>query len=89
MTNEDIAQRLVALREALDMNQSRFAALIGVTQSAMNNYEGALRRPNLDVGQRIVARTGVTLDWLYSGTRSGLPGHLLERLPELSSRKRA
>jgi transcriptional regulator with XRE-family HTH domain len=88
-SNEDIARRLIALREALGLNQSAFAALVGITQPAMNNYESALRRPQLDVAQSIVARTGITLDWLYLGNRSGLPAHLLAKLPEFSSRKRA
>lgn len=86
---EDIARRLVTLREALGHKQTAFARLIGVTQSAMNNYEQALRRPQLDVAQRIVARTGVTLDWIYLGNRSGLPAHLHAVLPVLSEKKRA
>ena len=83
-TNEDIAMRLVALSKALGHNQSSFAALVGVTQPAMNYYMRALRRPDLDVGIQIQMRTGVTLDWLYLGDRSGLPARLLGLLPDLS-----
>lgn len=83
-SNTDIARRIVALRDALGHNQSAFAALVGVSQPAMNNYEKGLRRPDLDVAVRIHQRTGATLDWLYLGNRSGLPGHLLERLPDIS-----
>ena len=83
-TNVDIARRIVALRTVLKLNQSAFAALVEVSQPAMNNYESGLRRPDLDVAVRILQRTGVTLDWLYLGNRSGLPGHLLAQLPDLS-----
>lgn len=83
-TNADIARRIVALRTVLQLNQSAFAALVEVSQPAMNNYEAGLRRPDLDVAVRILQRTGVTLDWLYLGNRSGLPGHLLAQLPDLS-----
>jgi transcriptional regulator with XRE-family HTH domain len=74
----DIGRRIAALRLALDKNQSAFAALVGLTQPALNNYERGLRRPELDKAMLIVARTGVTLDWLYLGERSGLPQRLLE-----------
>ncbi len=86
-SNHALAQRLVVLRQSLGMNQSRFAALVGITQSAMNNYEGGIRRPKLDVAQTIVARTGATLDWLYLGNRAGLPSHLAQRLPEVPFRR--
>ncbi|MBT1154327.1 helix-turn-helix transcriptional regulator [Aminobacter anthyllidis] len=85
-SNKDIAKRLVALREALGKNQTAFAALIEVSQPAMNNYERGIRRPDLDVAFRIQLRTGVTLDWIYLGKRDGLPGQLLELLPDLSER---
>lgn len=84
-SNADIAKRLLALSNALGYNQSAFAALVGVTQPAMNNYLRGLRRPDLDVGIQIQLRTGVTLDWLYLGDRSGLPPRLLESLPDLSA----
>ncbi len=65
-------------------NQSAFAELVGITQPAMSNYMKGLRRPQLDEAMKIVAKTGVTLDWIYLGDRSGLPSRLLESLPELS-----
>lgn len=86
-TNADIARRLIALRTALGHNQSAFAALVGISQPAMNNYEKGLRRPELDVAVKVLQRTGVTLDWLYLGNRSGLPAHLLALIPDLSERR--
>lgn len=83
-SNTDIARRIVALRESLGHNQGSFAALVGVTQPAMSNYEKGLRRPDLDIGIAIQMKTGVTLDWLYLGDRGSLPGRLLALLPDLS-----
>lgn len=88
-SNRDIAKRLIALRDALGKNQSAFAAMVEVSQPAMNNYEKGLRRPDLDVAIRIQVRTGVTLDWIYLGKRDGLPTRLLELLPDLSEQKAA
>lgn len=83
-SNHDIAKRLEALMVALKLNQTGFANLVGISQPALNNYIKALRRPDLDVAILIQAKTGVTLDWIYLGIRSGLPARLLEILPDLS-----
>lgn len=84
-SNADIAMRLGALMEALNLNQTGFANLVGISQPALNNYIKALRRPDLDVAIMIQSKTGVTLDWIYLGNRQGLPARLLEVLPDLSS----
>lgn len=83
-SNKDIARRLEALMVAMKLNQTGFANLVGISQPALNNYIKALRRPDLDVAILIQAKTGVTLDWIYLGNRSGLPARLLEILPDLS-----
>lgn len=83
-TNDDIAKRLQALVAALAHNQTSFAAMVGISQPALNNYLKGIRRPDIDVAIQIQMRTGATLDWLYLGDRSGLPSRLLELLPDLS-----
>ena len=87
-SNDDIAKRLQALMTALGRNQSAFAVLVEITQPAMSNYVKGLRRPQLDEAMKIVAKTGVTLDWIYLGDRAGLPSRLLEVLPDLSEQPR-
>jgi transcriptional regulator with XRE-family HTH domain len=86
--NSDIAKRLQALVEALRHNQTSFAAMVGISQPALNNYLKGIRRPDIDVAIQIQMRTGATLDWLYLGDRSGLPSRLLELLPDLSDSPR-
>ena len=84
---QDIGRRITALREALNLNKTAFGALIGTSQPAVSQYESGARRPELDVAQRIRMRTGVTLDWIYEGDRSGLPLRLATELPDLSERQ--
>jgi transcriptional regulator with XRE-family HTH domain len=84
-SNGDIAMRLDALMKALNLKQVEFAGLVGISQPALNNYLKALRRPDLDVAIAIQSRTGVTLDWIYLGDRSGLPIRLASVLPDLSA----
>lgn len=83
-SNADIARRLDALVNALGYNQTGFAAMVGISQPALNNYLKGIRRPDIDVAIQIQMRTGATLDWLYLGDRSGLPARLLALLPDLS-----
>ena len=83
-SNADIAKRLNALISALDHTQTSFAHMVGITQPGLNNYLKGIRRPDIDVAISIQMRTGVTLDWLYLGDRSGLSARLLEMLPDLS-----
>ena len=80
----DIARRLEALMATTGRNQSAFAELVGITQPAMSNYLKGFRRPQLDEAIKIASKTGVTLDWIYLGDRSGLPSRLLEALPDMS-----
>lgn len=87
-SNADIAMRLDALIKALELNQTGFSRLVGISQPALNNYLKGLRRPDLDVAISVQSKTGVTLDWLYLGDRSGLPARLLEKLPDLSDHAR-
>lgn len=85
---EDIGRRVLALRNALGHNQTAFAKLTGLSQSALANYEAGHRRPDLDAAFKLVNRTGITLDWLYLGVRSGLPQRLLEQVAELDQQDR-
>lgn len=87
-SNTDIARRLGALVAAMEQTQVGFAQLVGISQPALNNYLKGIRRPDIDVAIQIQMRTGVTLDWLYLGDRSGLPSRLLALLPDLSDQSR-
>lgn len=90
-SNDDIAMRITALREAMGYKdrggQTGFAKLIEVTQPALNNYESGLRRPDPDVAIRIHAKTGAGMTWLYTGDRVDLAPNLRAIIPDLSRRQ--
>jgi transcriptional regulator with XRE-family HTH domain len=71
-----IGQRLRALRNSLDMDQSSIAAMVGVTQAAWSQYERGRRQIDIEVAGNVATRFGVTLDWIYRGDPSGLPMRL-------------
>jgi transcriptional regulator with XRE-family HTH domain len=76
-----IARRLRLLRDALGLTQEAFAASTNVGRTSINNYERAIRRPDVDEAIRICAATGVNLHWLYTGEMSAyLPGDIRERI---------
>lgn len=79
-SNDAIAARLVALREARGMNQREFAAHLGLGFTAWNNYELALSRISLDAARKVVAGTGASLDWIYYGNPAGMPLNLMSQI---------
>lgn len=80
-----IGERIIQTREALDMSAADFARFVGFSTQALSNYETGYRRPQLDQAVQIVRRTGVTLDWIYFGLRSGLPMRIAAKLPPESA----
>jgi DNA-binding XRE family transcriptional regulator len=77
----DIGRRIEMLMEALGLNQAAFAKRVGMSPPTVANYLAGFRRPEIDKAMQIASKTGATLDWIYLGVRSGLPMHLVEKLP--------
>lgn len=86
-----IGRRLRETREALGMNQASFARLVKISPQAINNYERGYQRPHLDQAFLICRATGATLDWIYMGDPSGLPGRIFQKIdsgnPESGERR--
>lgn len=68
----NIGKRLAQLRRAYGLNQTDFAARIGLRQHTLSAWENGERRPGIDSALLIRAEYGATLDWLYMGDHSGL-----------------
>lgn len=88
-----IGRRLAATREALDLTQEELAELIGVSRSALSNWELG-RLPDIEAMMRLGARRKIPLDWIYLGDDSQLPLSVARRLAEnqahpTSARRRA
>lgn len=85
-SNEAIARRLKATREALGFDQqNEFAKTLGLAPSSYNLFETGQRRMTLSAATRLRRRFGVSLDWIYCGDASALPAHLVKKLAPLAA----
>lgn len=74
----DVAEKLLWLRERVDMSQTAFAKTIGANQTQYSNWETGRQRLPLSGALRLVAIYGVTLDFLYLNRTDTLPASLLK-----------
>ncbi len=65
----EIGARLAVLRQYLGHTPGSFAATLGVTRRAYLEYERGKRVRWGDFARVLSERTGVSLDWLFSGCR--------------------
>lgn len=79
---DDTARRLTRLRTALKLSQADLCRRIDVAPNRWNQYETGERRITIDVAARLNKAFGVTLDYIYLGDESGLPGRILDQLFE-------
>lgn len=64
----EIGDRLKIIRKEANLNQAEFGEKIGVSESAVSNYESG-RRPLSDPIIKLVCKTfGYYHDWLVNGT---------------------
>ena len=77
--DEDIAARLVLLRDARGWNQAEFARRLNITPQRLSNWESGTGQRIPLAGAHVVRRvTGATLDWIYYGIEDGLPSGLAD-----------
>lgn len=73
------SERLKELRMARgDMSQTELARLLGVSQSAVANWEGGKREPNHEVTAQVADFFGVTVDYLLGHSDDPQGGALTE-----------
>src|SRR5262245_22656393 len=75
-----IAQRLRLSRQALGYSQTAMALLIDSSPSLWGNYEAGIRRIPLDNAFQLKPATGLTLEWIFCGDLSGLPGTVATKI---------
>jgi transcriptional regulator with XRE-family HTH domain len=80
MRPERIGERMRALRRALGLRPSEMADLLGIERTYWSRFEGGKRPISDHVAVLLVARFGVTLDWLILGRWDKLPFDLAEKL---------
>jgi transcriptional regulator with XRE-family HTH domain len=81
-TPEAIGRRIKTLRLAKGYDvAAEFARVVGWSPQQLNNYERGLRLIHFHEAMKLVALTGVSLDWLMWGA----PGTLRDDLQQLIS----
>lgn len=68
-----LADTLKEIRKKNYLNQTAFANKIGVTQSAVSQWENGLTRPNFDQLKSISAAFNISVDDLLSGEEQAEP----------------
>ena len=71
ITWEVIQLNLAALRKRKGLTQAELAVAIGVSTSAVGNWEAGLRRPRYESLLRLASVLGVTIDDLLSPPDQG------------------
>ena len=65
---KQLGMRLRALREGIGLSQSKFADVIGSTQSSINRYEQGQSAPSLETLVKYADYFDVSMDYLYCRT---------------------
>lgn len=84
----DVAERLIASREALKLSQAALCRSTGISTAAWNNAETGDARIGLDNAILLCQATGLTLDWIFRGVRTGLPGGINEAIGKYEAEQR-
>ncbi len=78
---QDVARRLRRLRKRVHrVEQEEFAQPLGVSQSGYSNFDSGKRPLTLRVALKLCEHYDLSLDWLYRGDPSNLPGLLRRQL---------
>ena len=75
-TDENVARRLIAVREHFTLSQVEFAEKLHIAKNTLNGFEQAKRPLTIETAKRIRDRFGVSTDWLLYGD-IGQPSHSL------------
>lgn len=79
-SKENVAKRLIWLREYFNLSQKEFAETIGVQSAQLNNWERARHRLSLEGALKINDVYGTTLDFLFLDRRETLPADMARSL---------
>lgn len=85
-----MAERLRLTREAMGWSQAELCRRSGISPQIWNNAETGDNRISVDEAIKLCRTTGVTLDWIYRGSRVLLPAVISDALRGVAgSRQRA
>lgn len=61
-----LGMRLRALRESIGLSQSKFADVIGSTQSSINRYENSQATPTVELLRKYADYFDVSMDYIFA-----------------------
>jgi len=73
-----LGKRLRLVRRWLSLDQEEFALALGVSRTALSNYERGERPFPVHAAVRLRQRFGIPLDFIYCGSLAGVPHELFE-----------
>ncbi|MGE0853330.1 MAG: helix-turn-helix domain-containing protein [Hyphomicrobiaceae bacterium] len=78
-----MARRLRQARNALGISQEKLAERLGggLYKQLVSSYEDGSSKPPQLFLKRLERGTGITASWVITGSRVGLPGDILDKLP--------
>ncbi len=86
----DVGQRLIAMRESLDLLKAEMADQLRCDRTTWGKYESGERDLTLAVAWRIFRLHGFTLDYLFDGKAYGIPEqYRAEVIQRLNQQRRA
>ena len=63
---KQLGMRLRALREGIGLSQSKFADVIGSTQSSINRYENGQAAPTVELLRKYADYFDVSMDYIFA-----------------------
>ena len=75
----------LALKEAYGITHAGFCRTMGITPSALSNYETGTNWVSPPLLIRMKEKFGVTTDYVYTGSLEGLPAEVAKEIAKLES----
>jgi DNA-binding XRE family transcriptional regulator len=85
---QEVAKRLRALRKATGNTSARMAQLCNITAQRWHAWEKGLYLPDVIVMIQLCERFRLTLDWIYTGDTTLLPGKLEKEINAILAREK-
>ncbi len=70
-----IGDKILYLRQKLDMKQKELADKVGITEATLSRYENGKRNPRGDIAAKLAKALGVTTDYLLNENSNDVSQH--------------
>lgn len=70
-----IGDKILYLRQKLDMKQKELADKVGITEATLSRYENGKRNPRGDIAAKLAKALGVTTDYLLNESSNDVSQH--------------